>query len=199
MKPAADFEILVGPAEAGWCDFTVRLNTLSWTCHASYIGDHPLKVLIHSAVDLYNHLFEDPIPVENARWDCLAADEPGGLFLRITPHSGNVKVTLFSYTSEMLHPNPENCPEVPPAAEAVMSYWDYAEGVLFAASRALARQGVTGLRNGWVPNMWHIDGHFEVFPMEHFLYLAALVRDRTPKTDMNLAEERAILADLEKE
>jgi hypothetical protein len=79
------FEIQTGVVDVGWCDFSVRLGSDTWSCHASCIDDHPLYPLIHSAVDLYNHIFEDPLPIENAVWDSLAADEPGGIVIRATP------------------------------------------------------------------------------------------------------------------
>ena len=67
--PTLPFQVTTGPVEVGLCDFTVRLGESSWSCRASYISTLPVTELIHSAIDLYEHLFEDPFPLENAVWD----------------------------------------------------------------------------------------------------------------------------------
>ena len=189
------FEITTGPVDHGWCDFTVRLGDGVWNCHSSYIGSHPLHALIHSAIDLYNHIFEDPIPVENAIWDSLAADEPGGIVIRATPKIENVRVQIYQYLDDPLYPSPK-APEIPPAADAEIDYWTYADAIFLDASRAIARQGITGFRNAWEPNRWDIDAHCQVLPIEHFLYLAALVKHRAPIKGLRLEEEIAILTEL---
>jgi hypothetical protein len=192
------FEIITGVVEVGWCDFTVRVDTASWKCRASYIGQHPLHDLIHSAIDLYTHIFEAPLEEEDAVWDCRVTDEPGGILIRAIPEWKNVRVQIFDFQSDdSFWPEPKTSPAIPPVADTVVEYWSYAEAIFHAAARAIARQGFTGLREAWEPHGWDVDFHFEVLPVEHFLYLAALVRDRAPRKRMSLAEEIAILRDIE--
>jgi hypothetical protein len=50
------FEVITDFVDVGWCDFAVRLDNSWWRCHTSYIGQHPLNDLIHSAIDLYTHI-----------------------------------------------------------------------------------------------------------------------------------------------
>lgn len=197
--PLSTFEVTIGVADVGWCDFSVRVDNASWQCQASYIGDHPLNDLIHSAIDLYTHIFEAPLDEEQAVWDCRIADEPGGILIRTIPDGKNVRVQIFEFQSDDQWPKFEALPEIPPVAEAIVDYWSYADAIFQAGARAVAKQGFTGLRNGWIPQGWDVDFHFEVLPIEHFLYLAALVRDRAPRKRMSLAEEIAILRDIEGE
>lgn len=191
------FEVITGLVDVGWCDFTVRLDTSSWSCRASYIGQHPLNGLIHSAIDLYTHIFEAPLEEEDAVWDCRATDEPGGIVIRATPVAANVRVRIFYYQSDLLWPNPKTSPEIPPVADRLVEYWSYADAIFQDAARAIARQGFTGLRNAWEPHGWDVDFHSEVLPVEHFLSLSALVRYRSRRKSMSLAEEIAILRDIE--
>ena len=144
------FEIQSGVVDVGWGDFSVRVGDHAWSCQASYIAEHPLNPLIHSAVDLFDHLFEDPLPIENAVWDALAADEPGGIVIRAVPQAESVRVKVFLY-HEQLWPDPEKVTDIPPVANIVMDYWAYAEAIFNDASRAIARQGFAGFRNGWEP------------------------------------------------
>ena len=189
----SDFEIHTGPVGTGSCDFTVRLGDASWSCSASYIDHHPLHYLIHSAVDLYDHIFVEQVPVRNAVWDSLAADEPGGIVVRATPAGQNVKVSVFHYPDEPLWPSSEKLPAVPPVAEGLVDYWAYAEAIFEDAAAAVVRHGFTGLRNAWEPNRWDIDAHHQVLPIEHFLYLANLVMHRSPKNGMTFQEELSLL------
>ena len=189
----SDFEIRTGPVGDGWCDFTVRLGDASWSCSASYIDHHPLHYLIHSAVDLYDHLFVESVPVQNAVWDSLAADEPGGIVVRATPAGENVKVSIFYYPGEPLLPSPEKLPEIQPVAEGLVGYWTYADAIFNDAAKAVVRHGFTGLRNAWEANRWDIDAHYQVLPIEHFLYLANLVMNRSPKCGMTFQEEISLL------
>ena len=193
MEDTSFFEIRTGPTEVGWCDFSVRLGEASWNCHASYIGEHPLRNLIHSAVDLYHHIFEIPIPAKNAIWDCWTLDEPGGIVVRAIPEAQFVRVQVFQFTEDQLWPDPKMPPQMAPSGDAMVDYWDYAGAVLLDASRSIARQGITGLRNGWQPAGWDIDFHGQILPTEHFLYLAALVSHRAPRKEMSLKEEITIL------
>jgi hypothetical protein len=110
------FQVTSGPVEAGWCAFEVRLGESSWSCQASLISSLPVSELIHSAIDLYEHFFEYAIPLENAVWDNLAADEPGGIVIRATPEDGKVKVTIFHYPSEPMWPKPDELPGIPPVS-----------------------------------------------------------------------------------
>ena len=194
------FEVRTGTAECGWCEFSVRLGDDSWSCNASYISDHPLNPLIHSAVDLYNHIFENPIPIENAVWDSLAADEPGGIVIRATPEGECLRVRIYRYDEvHFWGGDTTTLPEIQPAAEGLVDYWAYADAIVEDGARAIARQGITGLRNGWQHCRWDIDAHFEVLPVEHFLYLAALVKYRAPKVGMNLEEELLLLRGIQAE
>jgi len=197
MTSVSTFEVITGVAEWGGGDFTVRLDNSSWRCRASYIDQHPLHGLIHSAIDLYDHIFVAPYEIEDAVWDCRAADEPGGIVIRVTPEWENVRVQIFHYLSGSLWPSPKTSPEIPPVADRLVDYWNYAEAIWYDAARAIARQGFTGLRDAWEPNRWDADSHFEVLPIEHFFYLAALVRYRSPRKSMSLSEEIAILRDME--
>jgi len=190
------FQISTGPVEAGWCDFKVWLGESSWACQASYISSFPVAGLIHSAIDLYEHLFEDPIPLENAVWDILAADEPGGIFIRVTPEAGKVKVTIFHYPSKPLWPKPNELPEIPPVAIGLVDYWSYADAIYEDAARVIARHGVIGLREAWEPNSWGVDGHRSIFPFEHFLYLAVLVKHRSSKGNLTLDDELRLLREI---
>lgn len=194
--PSPQFEISTGCVDVGWCDFLVRLGDKSWSCQASYIDHHPLYPLIHSAIDLYNHIFEEPIPIENAIWDSLAADEPGGIIIRATPEEQNVKIKIFHYPGEPLWPDPKKLPDISPVAEGLVDYWTYADAIFQDAARAVVRHGFTGLRNAWEPNRWDIDSHNPVFPVEHFLYLAALIKHRCPRKEMSLEDELCLLHEL---
>lgn len=195
--PTLPFQVTTGPVDAGWCDFKVRLGESSWACQASYISTFPVAELIHSAIDLYEHLFENPIPLENAVWDILAADEPGGIVIRATPEAGKVKVTIFHYPTEHLWPKPNELPEIPPVASGLIDYWSYADAIYEDAARVIARHGVTGLREAWEPGSWGIDGHRPVFPFEHFLYLAALVKHRSSKRNLTPEEELILLREIQ--
>jgi hypothetical protein len=194
--PALPFQISTGAVDAGWCDFKVRLGESSWACQASYISSFPVAELIHSAIDLYEHFFENPIPLENAVWDILAADEPGGIVIRAAPEDGKVKVTIFQYLSEPFWPKPDELPEIPPVASGLVDYWSYAEAIYEDAARVVARHGITGLREAWEPHSWGVDGHWPVFPFEHFLHLGALVKHRSCSGDLTLDEEIGFLREI---
>lgn len=187
------FEIHTGKVEWGWSEFAVRLGEGRWSCMASYLGHHPLHPLIHSAVDLYHHIFEAPLPDENAVWDSQATDEPGGIVIRAVPQAENVRVTVF------LLPDEYSITDTTSVGEGLVDYWSYAGAIQADAARAIVRHGITGFRFGWVPGRWDIDSHFQVFPVEHFLYLSALVKYRSPKQEMSLTEELALLSHLREE
>lgn len=197
-KALKRFEVRTGAVEYGWCEFSVRLGDDSWSCNASYLGHHPLNPLIHSAVDLYKHIFDYPIPIENAVWDSNVEDEPGGIVIRATPEGECVRVRIYCYDEvDSFWPDPNKIPEILPAAEGLVDYWAYADAIIEDGSRAIARHGITGLRNAWQTNRWDIDAHFEVLPVEHFLYLAALVKYRSPKAGMSLEEELLLLHEMQ--
>ena len=94
-------EIITGPTEHGWCDFSVQTGNDLWSCQASYIGKHPLKPLIHSAVDLHGQLFVDPIPEEDAVCDPHIRDEPGGISIRASPVTQAVEVSVYYDSGEI--------------------------------------------------------------------------------------------------
>jgi hypothetical protein len=194
--PTLPFQIVTGPVEAGSCDFTVRLGESSWSCRASYIASLPVTELIHSAIDLYEHLFVEPLPMENAIWDSLAADEPGGIVIRATPEESKVKVVIFHYPSEPMWPKPDELPEIPPVSSGLMDYWTYADAIYEDAARVIARHGFTGLREAWEFGSWGIDGHWTVFSIEHFLYLAALIKHRSPRRNLTLEDELDLLREI---
>ncbi len=191
-----EIEFITGSVEFGCSDFTVRLGAQRWHCRASYISYHPLRDLILSAVDLYDHIFNSPIPVENAVWEICAHDEPGGIVVRAVPCGEQVNIRIYHYTGDKLWPNPKNTPEVGPVAESLVNYWQFAEAILTDAARSLANHGITGFRNAWEPHRWDIDAHWEVLPVEHFLYLATLVKHRVPIYAMTLTEEIALLSEI---
>jgi hypothetical protein len=193
------FEIMSGAVEVGLCDFTVRLGESSWSCQASYLHSLPISDLIHVAIDLYEHLFEDPLPLENAVWDALAADEPGGIVIRAMPADDQaklVKLTIFYYPTEPMWPKPDELPEIPPVAEGLVDYWEFATAVYNDAARTLLRHGTIGLRSAWEPGHWGIDGHWSVFPFEHFMYLATLVKYRRSKESLTFEEELTLLREI---
>lgn len=197
-KGLKQFEIRTGAVDFGWCDFFVRLGDESFSCHASYISDHPLNPLIHSAVDLYKHIFDYPIPIDNAVWDSPAADEPGGIVIRATPEGECVRVRIYCYDEvHFWGSDTSMLPEIPPAAEGLVDYWTYADAIFEDCARAIGRHGITGLRNAWQPNRWDIDAHYEVLPVERLLYLAALVKYRSPKAGMSLEEELVLLHEMQ--
>jgi hypothetical protein len=190
------FEIRTGAVDSGWCDFSVRLGDGSWSCKASYIGHHPLHPLIHSTVDLYNHIFEEPIPVEHAVWDSVAQDEPGGIVIRAIPKSGIVNVKIFCQSSDNPIAWSSGQASILPVGEGMIDYWSYADAIYRDAAEAIVRQGIMGLRNAWEPGRWDIDSHSSVLPIEHFLYLAALIKYRSPKPGMGFADELSLLSQL---
>lgn len=186
-----------GPVDVGWSKFTVRLGSSGWTCQASYICSHPLRDLILAAVDIYDHIFVAPLPTENAVWDAVACDEPGGIVVRAIPIERQVRVSLYDYTDgTILWADSNNRPEIPAAGNIVVDYWDFADAVFMDAARAVVRHGFTGFRDGWTPNRWDADSHFEVLPVEHFLFLAGLTLRRQPTYRMTLDEELELLNEI---
>jgi len=195
----AFFDIEIGPAEWGSAEYTLRLGEDSWRCTASYIGLHPLNQLIHSAVDLYNHIFELPLPEESAIWECWALDEPGGILLRVTSEGRKVKITVYYSLMDDFVLGQDRCPDISAVAECLIDYWEYAEAIYRAAAQVILKQGFVGLRSGWRPGYWDADNQREVLPVERFFYLAALVRHRAPRPVLGLAEEIAILSAIAEE
>jgi hypothetical protein len=190
-------EFITGPVEVGWSDFTVRLSSSGWTCHTSYICSHPLRDLIFTAIDIYDHIFGNPVPEENAVWDTIACDELGGIVIRTIPLEKQVRVSVFNYTGDAsLWSKPENLPDMLPVGEATIDYWEFADAVFMDAARSIVRHGFTGFRERWEPHRWDIDAHFEVIPIEHFLFLAALVQRRQPSYGMTFQEELEILNEI---
>ena len=191
------FEIQSGVVDVGWGDFSVRVGDHAWSCQASYVAAHPLDPLIHSAVDLYDHILEDPLPIENAIWDSLAADEPGGNVIRAVPQAEYVRVKVFRYR-EQLWPDPAKLTTIPPVADVVMDYWAYAEAIFNDASSAIARQGFAGFRNGWEPGSWNAETHHCTLPIERFFYLASLIKNRTPRKRLSFQEELSLLTNIDR-
>lgn len=195
--PSLPFEIHSGDVDVGWCEFSVRAGDQSWSCHASYIADHPLKPLIHSAVDIFDHIYEDPLPIENAIWDSLAADEPGGIVIRAVPHAEKVNVKVFDYRDQYLWPSPSQLPEIPAVADIFIDYWMYAEAIFADASRVIARHGFAGFRNAWEPTSWDADTHHCILPVERFFYLASLIKHRVPRKVLSFQDELSLLANID--
>jgi len=185
------FEIITGPVEYGWCDFSVRVGGNVWSCQASYVGEYPLDPLLHSAVNLHNHLFIDPIPEENAVCESRILDEPGGILIEARPEEGAVAVRVFH------DPGNNELNQIADdslVATLELDYWEYASAIANDARRAVARQGFVGLRNGWEgPEHWGFDFEYGIFPVEQFLYLLHLVRDRQPPVNRCLSDEILLL------
>jgi hypothetical protein len=82
-------------------------------------------------------------------WDCLAADEPGGIVLRILPLLGpkgrRIRMQVFRYRGDDLWPGPDKIPEIFPEADGIITLDAFARAVYTAAADALAREGITGL------------------------------------------------------
>jgi hypothetical protein len=192
-------EFNTGPLDVGWSEFKVRLSSSCWTCQASYICSHPLRDLIFAVVDIYDHIFVDPLPSENAVWDSAACDEPGGIVVRAIPIGKQVSVSVYEYTDwTVLWAEAKNRPDIPAAGEITVDYWDFADAVFTDAARAVVRHGFTGFREGWHPHRWDADSHFEVLPVEHFLFLAGLVLRRQPVHQMTFDEELELLKEVKR-
>lgn len=191
------FEITTGPTRNGWCDFTVRIDSASWKCQASYIGEYPLNPLVHSAVNLYCHIFVDPIPLENAFCDSIIADEPGGILLRATPSGENVNLHIYVDTEDAFAYGDPRVAERELVASSCINYWEYAEAIYRDLGRAISRQGIIGLRSGWSGEQkWGFDFEFNILPLEQVLYLAFLLRDRAAPSDSSFWDELAILGEM---
>jgi hypothetical protein len=194
--PNLQFEICTGPVDVGWCDFTVRLGDGSWSCAASYVDLLPISQLVYAAVDLYDHYFEYGDPIDDAIRDVLAADEPGGIVVRLVPEADKLRVTVFHYPMNHWMPKPDELPEIPPVASGLIDFWTFANAVYEDAARTLSRHGVIGLRMAW-NGKWHVDDHHPVFPFEHFLYLTALLKSKSRTSPLTFREELALLDKLE--
>ena len=192
MTNSKKIEFTSGVVDVGWSEFTVRLENESWSCQASYLYAHPLYELLLSAVDLYDHIFTAPVPKKNAIWLSNAIDEPGGIAIQAIPKNENAEVSVFIYDAEDL-PNSSEITKRPAVGKATVNYWEYANAVFQDAARAVARQGFTGFQNAW-EHTWDLDSHFEVLPVEHFLYLASLVMTKEKKPGLSLKEEINLLS-----
>lgn len=194
------FEIMTGPTSDGWCDFSVRVDSDSWECRASYIGEHPLNPLVHSAVNLYGHIFVEPIPLENAVCDSIITDEPGGILLRATPSGHNVNLQIYIDPGNEFMSGDVKASERSLVAETSMDYWDYAGAIYCDLGRAISRQGIIGLRNGWRGKQnWGFDFEYNILPLEQVVYLAFLLKDRVAPTDSNFWDELAVLGEMARE
>lgn len=191
MASALPIEFTTGTVDAGWSDFTIRLGKEQWTCQASYVDAHPVSGLLFAAVDLYDHIFRYRIPVKNAIWRVSASDEPGGIVLQIVPVSTQVRVSIFLHHELM--PDPAKLPSVKPSGQMLVDYWEFAEAVYRDVARAVVRQGFTGFRQAWEPCKWDVDHHFQVLPIEHFLFLACLVQERQPCYGLSFGDELRLL------
>ena len=190
------FELTTEKSEVGWCDFSVRLGDARWDCQASYIGDHPLRSLIHSALGIHSELSRP-----NARpstWDSLAADEGGGIFIRANREGGRVRVKAFHYLGGDPWPSPERQPQ-PPAGEAAIDFQDYALAIYRDASRAISRQGIMGFARGWDWSWCDGEPSSEPIPIPQFLRLAGIVRNLPVDEPTTLDEEIEILRTLGKD
>ena len=174
------FILTVGETDVGWCGVEVRFGNRTWRCEASYLGPYPLLPLIHAAVELLQYFMDNDtgsgMSDAGDVWDCLAADEPGGIVLRVMPHPGGagqrVKVQVFRYRGDALLPSPDNLPDIPPEAEGVITLDAFARAVYEAGANALARQGITNLSLNWEHHlMTHDNASLTVFPVDRFLHL----------------------------
>jgi hypothetical protein len=187
------FNVESGFIEFGWSDFRVSLGEQRWSCQASYISAHPIQALVRAAIDIHTHFFSAfPFPPEHSVWQVLAADEPGGIVLRLAPEATCVRITIFHYPDEPTWPDPDELPEIPPVAEGFVDYWVFAEAVQRDAALVLGRHGLTGFTCGWDFWGWE-DDNLPLFPVALFLHLTALVRDRKVPGSMSLAEEIDLL------
>lgn len=202
------FEVRTGLVDTGWCDFYVRLGDQSWSCRASYIGEYPPAPLIRSAVDMHTRLFKSHWRGGKSFWDSKITAEPGGILIRVSPSGTMIKVTIFYSESDIFdsrnidRPTADR-PYIPPVAEGLVDYWDYADAIFVDAAKAIVRQGFVGLREAWNPGSWGADfdgydPHFPMdpFPTDHFFYLAALKKYRSPKPKMSFEEELSLLQQL---
>lgn len=200
LSPPTEIEFITGPVDAGWSKFTVRLGQQQWTCQASYLGTHPLRELVFAVLDIYDCDFADPgAPAFELCWDIWARDEPGGVFIRVGIRANqrvNVRIYRNLIEDKYLPRLDVADPAIIPVAESVVDYWQFAEAVFDDAARSLARHGITGFRNGWYPDRWDVDAHYEALPVEHLLYLGALVKNHAPVKGLSLAEEIAMLGDM---
>lgn len=174
------FILTVGETDEGWCGVEVRFGNRTWRCEASYLGPYPLLPLIHAAVELLQHFMDNDtgsgICDAGDVWDCLAADEPGGIVLRVMQHPGGagqrVKVQVFRYRGDDLLPSPDNLPDIPPEAEGIITLDAFARAVYEAGAGALSRQGITNLSLNWEHHlMAHDNAALVVFPVDRFLHL----------------------------
>ncbi|HEX5314020.1 MAG TPA: hypothetical protein VFX38_03805 [Gammaproteobacteria bacterium] len=184
-------EFRTARVESGWSDFTVSLGESSWKCRASYISAHPLVDMIHTAVDLYDHIFVAPMPEESSTWDITACDEPGGLLIRIVSIEGENRASVFRLDDQFK-------PQAVPVGEGTIDYWQFADAVFSDAARTVARYGFIGFRDRWFFPNWDRDYHYEALPIEHFLYLAALIERRKPVNEITLADEIGLLRKIQK-
>ncbi len=199
------FVLTVGETEVGWCGFEVRFGERTWRCEASYIAAYPLSPLVYAAVELPQY-FRDNCHADTDDddvdvWDCLAADEPGGIVLRVIPLIGRadrrVRIQVFRYRGGDMWPRPDKCPDIPPEAEGTITLDAFARAVYKAAAHALARQGITRLSLGWESRLLTLDFNtMVVFPVDRFLHLhyqlQGAKRDE-PSAGGTLAEDVAIL------
>ena len=177
------FALAVGETADGWCKYEVRFGDHTWRCEASYIGDYPLCPLIHAAVELPRE-FDDADNCWDAdqdAWDCLAADEPGGIVLRLIPLNGRedcrIRLQVFRYRGDDLWPSPHKHPDIKPEAEGVITLDAFARAVYEAGADALARQGITNLSLNWEHHlMTHDNASLVVFPVDRFLHLHRQLR-----------------------
>jgi hypothetical protein len=186
-------EFITGNVKSGWSKFTVRLGDKSWDCCASYIESHPLKELVISTVDIYDHIFNRPVPKENAVWRSVAQDEPGGIIILAIPKDEMVEVSVYLLTDDFDPDLLEGTLKPLPDGQIIVSYWDYAEAVFIDAARSIARHGFTGFRQEWEPCRWDIDAHRQILPIEHFLFLANLIRERKPEYALSFSKEISLL------
>jgi len=156
-----------------------------------------LRELIFAAVDIHAHMFSYPVPPKNAIWHASAVAEPGGIVLRIVPIGAKVKVSVLLHDCWM--PDPEVLSADLIVGEGTVDYFDFARAVYRDAGRTVVRHGFTGLRQAWEPGRWDIDSHFEVLPIEHFLFLARLVSQGVPSYSLTFGEELELLNKIKEE
>lgn len=197
------FKIKTGEINAGWCDFSVQLGDEIWSCCASYIGSHPLLPLICSVIEIYDDGYATPTwaGCEPASCDTVIRDEPGGLIIKATPENNirnDLRIQIFKFSDGITNPVSQELYDIPPVAEGLVCFWDYAESILEDASRTLIRHGFLGFLRSWDNAALEDFSLLPVFPIEHFIYLAMLVKHRSSRFELTFKDEISLLQELER-
>ncbi|MFA7172330.1 MAG: hypothetical protein WC340_02775 [Kiritimatiellia bacterium] len=196
------FKIQTGEVNVGWCDFSVQLGDEVWSCCASYIGSHPLLPLISSVVEIYDDGYATPTwaGCEPKICNTVIHDEPGGLIIKAIPTNNihnDLRIQIFKFSDEITIPESEDPYDILPVAEGLVDFWDYAESILEDASRTLVHHGFLGLLRSWEHVALEDYSLLPIFPVEHFIYLAMLVKHRSSRFEITFKDEISLLQELE--